>query len=172
MLPLRNSSAWAGPMPGVSVSVCVCVYQTDDNQIHKYNYKCGHTHTFAHSHARQVIQISKANSEPGREPDPKPETEPSPRQQDCANILPATETKTYYYWMLPMCGWLCECERVCVCPNWIWFIEIWYFPWYEHCKSSKHEPGTETRRVWQTQEQSTLPKGRTAERERAWPRKL
>lgn len=141
-------------------SECVCVWGCVCIKLMtiKYTNTITNVDTHAHSHARQVIQISKANSEPGREPDPKPETEPSPsaRQQDCANILPATETKTYYYRMLPMCGWVC----VCVCLNWIWFIEIWYFPWYEHCKSSKHEPGTETRRVWQTQEQSTWAKKR------------
>lgn len=115
MLPLRNSSAWAGPTPRVSVRVwgCVCIKLMTI----KYTNTITNVDTHAHSHARQVIQISKANSEPGREPDPKPETRPSPsaRQQDCANILPATETKTYYYRMLPMCGWVCVC--VCVCAQ-------------------------------------------------------
>lgn len=105
MLPLRNSSAWAGPTPRVCVCVCVSNWWQSNTQIQLQMW----THTHTHSHARQVIQISKANSEPGREPDPMAEPEPSPssRQQDCANILPATETKTYYYRMLPMCACVC-----------------------------------------------------------------
>lgn len=71
------------------------------------------THILAHSHAQQVIQISKANSELRLRLrlGPRPRPRHRPRQQDCANILPATETKTYYYSMLPMC--VCA-SRVCV----------------------------------------------------------
>lgn len=91
----------------MGVCVCVCIKLMTikyTNTITNVD-----THILAHSHAQQVIQISKANSELRLRLGPRPRHRP--RQQDCANILPATETKTYYYSMLPMC--VCA-SRVCV----------------------------------------------------------
>lgn len=93
----------------MGVCVCVCIKLMTikyTNTITNVD-----THILAHSHAQQVIQISKANSELRLRLGPRPRPRHRPRQQDCANILPATETKTYYYSMLPMC--VCA-SRVCV----------------------------------------------------------